>query len=231
MLFGVLIAMPRRAGFGLALAVIGATIMALQGSYNADFSSYVNGNIALLLGMYTGAIVMRITRSVGAEWATWRLVNHSRAAMGEAAVGHGAANRTRFATLMLDRIALIAPRLASIGPGSDIGRLDLLGGLRIGLNVVDLRRGRHELSAGGQTALNGLLAILGERFRTRYRAPTPVLLEHIDSTFRAIAPDPDCGGKRHVLVGLVGLRRGLFPEAPPPDLAMPEAPQPEPVAA
>ncbi|MBE7203630.1 MAG: FUSC family protein, partial [Parafilimonas terrae] len=111
---GTLISMPATTGRGLAIAANGATVLALQSTYGADFQSYVNSNLALLLGMYAGAIVMRLTRSVGAEWAIWRLIGSARGTIARAAERRGAEDRARFAGLMLDRLGLIAPRLAAL---------------------------------------------------------------------------------------------------------------------
>ncbi len=50
-LFGVLIARPSTAPIGMALGANGATLLALQSTYNADFESYANSSAAFMFGM------------------------------------------------------------------------------------------------------------------------------------------------------------------------------------
>ena len=231
LLFGVLISMPATMGIGMALAANGTTVLALQGSFSADFGAYVNSNMALLLGMYAAAIVTRLVRSAGAEWAVLRLVRAGRGSLAQAAVRRGRRDRARFAGLMLDRIGLAAPRLAALDPNSIIRAIDPLGGLRVGLNIVDLRRARHELPEPAVVAIDRVLDGLAAHYRKRPGARTPELLDRLDQALTAVTPVEDGPGKRDALLGLVGIRRVLFPDALPYAAAGPERPQPERVAA
>jgi uncharacterized membrane protein YccC len=231
LVFGVLIAMPATMGIGLALAANGSTIIALQGSFNADFAAYVNGNVALMLGMYVSAITMRIVRSVGAEWATWRLIGAGRSTLARAALGHGRQDRGRFAGLMLDRIGLIAPRLAALEPDSAVRGVDVLAGLRIGLNIVDLRRARRALPDDVAARIDDVLQALGKHYRGERRPADPGLLARIDEALATLPGAPEGAGKGDALLGLVGIRRGLFPDAPPYRAEEPTDPLPGLVAA
>jgi uncharacterized membrane protein YccC len=51
---GVLIAMPATTGGGRALTANGATLLALESSYAADFPSFVNSSLAFVLGLAAG---------------------------------------------------------------------------------------------------------------------------------------------------------------------------------
>ena len=143
---GTMIAMPATMGKGLAIAANGATVLALQSTYGADFQSYANSNLALLIGMYAAAIVTRLVRSVGAEWAIRRIIWAGRRTIAAAADRRRAENRAVFAGLLLDRLGLMAPRLAALDPNHGLHNRDILGHIRVGLNVVDLRRVRTALA-------------------------------------------------------------------------------------
>ena len=214
LLFGVLIAMPATVGIGLALAANGSTLIALQSSFNADFASYANSNIALLLGMYVSAVVMRIVRSVGAEWAIWRLINAGRSALAAAARRAGRGDRGRFAGLMVDRIGLMAPRLAALEPDVVVRDIDVLAGLRIGLNIVDLRAARHGLPQPALAQIDRVLRDLAEHYTGERRPPRPALLITLDDALHGVAALNDRSAKQVALLGLVGIRRGLFPDVP-----------------
>ena len=230
LLFGVLISMPRTMGIGLALAANGSTTLALQGAFNADFGSYANANLALMVGMYAAAIVTRLVRSAGAEWAIWRIVRAGRAAVALAARRRGRRDRARFAGLMLDRIGLLAPRLASIGPGSAAASLDPLGALRVGLNIVDLRRARHELPQAAVAGIDAALDGLARHYGKTFGSLSPELLTCIDDALRLVVCN-DGAGRRDALLGLVGIRRVLFRDALPYQGPVPDRPSPERAAA
>jgi len=73
-LFGILMARPATAFIGLALGIITATLLALQSTYSADFATFINSSVSLVIGMAVAAVVTRLMRSVGAEWSARRLM-------------------------------------------------------------------------------------------------------------------------------------------------------------
>ncbi|WP_131194937.1 FUSC family protein [Lichenihabitans psoromatis] len=232
LVIGALIARPTTMGIGLALAANGAAVLALQSNLgSSDFAAYVNPNLALLIGMYIGAIVMRLMRSVGAEWAIWRLIASARRTIVRAARHRGRHDRNRFIALMLDRIGLISPKLASLEPDTTLKTIDLLGGVRIGLNVIDLRRARHGLPQEAILAIDRLLDGLAHHYEGRRKPPAPTLLACVDHVLTILMSVDDGAGRRDALLGAVGVRRGLFPDAPPYRALLPDDPASERLAA
>ena len=186
LIVGVLIAMPRTMGKGLAIAANGATVLALQSTYGADFQSYINGNVALVLGMYAAAVVTGLVRSVGAEWAIRRIIWAGRRTIAAAADRRRAENRASFAGLLLDRLGLMAPRLASLDPNHSLRNRDILGHIRVGLNVVDLRRIRTALAPAAQQAVQELLKELARTYRTAFDLTDTDLIGPIDAALAAV---------------------------------------------
>ena len=227
---GVMMAMPGTSLKGLAIAANGSTLLALQGSYNADFASHVNGGAALVLGMVAAAVLTQITRSVGAEFSIRRLVRADAVTLARAARGRGRGDRADVARLMLDRLGLVGSRIGALPVGSGLVIADAVAAPRVGLNVVDLRRSRHGLDAGARRAVDQVLDRLAVQYgASRYgdsadRA-APTLLGDIDAALLAATDDgtagepTDAGGLerapawRDAVLGLVGLRRALFPAA------------------
>ena len=144
---------------------------------------------------------------------TWRTLA-SAATLAEAARGRGRADRARVAGLMLDRLSLAAPRLAALPAGEGAALRRALAAPRVGLNIVDLRGARRGLSEEARIAVDRLLDRLAGHFADHGAAPDPLVLGDLDEALRTVVARPEPAGREAVL-GLVGLRRALFPGSPP----------------
>ncbi|SFV03386.1 Uncharacterized membrane protein YccC [Methylobacterium sp. 174MFSha1.1] len=214
-LCGLLMTIPKTMPVGLALGVNGNALLAIQDRYTSEFGGYVNSGIALVGGIWLAAIVTRLVRSVGAEHGARRLVAASRADLARAARRRGHGDRAAFAHLMLDRLGLLVPRLAAAGPDSDLSRIDTLAALRVGMNLVSLRRARHGLPSGAVAPLDDALDGVAAHYEGPRGPASDDLLRRIDAGLAGVG-EAEGPGRRDALLGLVGLRRALFPEAPPP---------------
>lgn len=213
LVFGYLIARPATFFIGMLLAANTATLMALQQTYNADFASFANSSVAFFVGTEMSVISMQLIRSVGAEWSVRRLMRRGWIAIAEAAEQRGNRDRGVFAGLMLNRIGLLAPRLLALKT-SELNKVDNLRELRVGLNIVDLRRARHHLSQPTLLAMDAMLDELAVNFRKYQGGAMPEsLLANIDHALSEAVSERDTA-RADALIGLVGIRRGLFPEAP-----------------
>jgi uncharacterized membrane protein YccC len=211
---GLMMTRPKTAGAGVALAMNGAILLALQESYSADFGSFLNTGIALVGGLWLAALVTRIVRSIGSEQGALRLLRAGRATLAESAQQRGRGDRAVFAAVMLDRLSLLVPRLAAAAPDSPVRRVDSLAQLLTGINIVALRRARHALGTADVAAIDAVLDKVARHFRSATEAPPPDLLAGIDAALGAITLRAGEEGRNSALLGLAGLRRGLFPEAP-----------------
>ncbi|MCS3445899.1 MULTISPECIES: FUSC family protein [Bradyrhizobium] len=214
LLYGFLIARPKTAPIGMALAANTATLLALQSTYSADFASFANTSVAFFLGVVIAEIVTRIARGVGAEWIAKRLMTSSWQTLAVAAERRGHGDRAQFAGLMLHRLGLLVQRIAFISE-SDRRDADSLVQLRIGLNIIDLRRARYGLAALTVRAIDDMLDDLAAAFRAHAdEAMSAGLLTSVDAALSAVVKDPNERARDDALLGLVGIRRGLFPDAP-----------------
>ncbi|XYD12078.1 FUSC family protein (plasmid) [Methylobacterium sp. NMS12] len=212
---GVFMAQPRTAPLAMGAAVNGSAMIALQGSYTGDFAAFTNASVAVIVGMWVAAIVTRLVRSVGAGWSARRLRAVNRRSLARAAGRQGAQNGLELAALMLDRVGLIAPRLAALPSDDAEWTADLLAEVRVGINVVELRRDRRRLSEPARAAVEALLAALSGHFGAEPDRPAPGLLDTVDGALDAVSRDARQAPGRAALMALVGIRRGLFPDAPP----------------
>ncbi|OKO89912.1 fusaric acid transporter [Bradyrhizobium sp. NAS80.1] len=214
LLYGLLIARPATAGTGMALAANTATLLALQTTYNADFASYANSAVAFFVGVVIAELVTRIARGVGAEWVANRLVLSNWKTLAVAAERRGKRDRAEFAGLMLHRLGLLVQRIAFLSE-SDRRDTDSLVQLRIGLNIIDLRRARYGLAAKTISVIDDMLDELAAACRNYAGVGMPAeLLRHVDLALAQAVKDPNESAREDALIGLVGIRRGLFPDAP-----------------
>jgi uncharacterized membrane protein YccC len=214
-LFGILIARPTTTLIGMALGIITATLLALQSTYGGDFAALINSGVSLVIGMAAAAVGTKLMRSVGAEWSARRLMRTNWSALALAAERRGKHDRAAFAGVMLNRVGLLAQRLAVI-PDNCLRDVDGFSELRVGLNIIDLRRARHGLTPGTLRAMDGMLERLALSCRQHTGGPMPPdLLARIDLALTEAMTEPADDAREDALIGLVGIRRGLFPNARP----------------
>ena len=217
LVLGVLIARP--ATFGRAMPVLFGICgtLALQDTNTADAASFINSTLAQLAGLALAVLMMAVLRSVSAGWTARRLL---RAGWGEITrIGDGrqAPSVPEFSARMVDRIALLTPRLALAGAQDDLQAADALTDLRIGLNMTQLLALRGELGRS-QAALWALLEHLSRHFAARPGVDAVEdahLLASIDNALRSVSAAGNSEARRDALAALAGIRRDLFPQALP----------------
>lgn len=213
LIFGLLMARPATGFIGMALAVTTSTLLALQSTYVAEFQSFANSSIAFLLGMAMAAVVTRLGRTVGAEWIAQRLMRTSWTSLAVTAERRGQNDRAAFAGLMIDRLGLLTQRVAAMDEAdrSDVANLSLL---RVGLNIIDLRRARRLLAPATLEAIDSMLTALAIAARNHVGGAMPRdLLERIDLALARAVEEPAGKPREDALIGITGIRRGLFPHA------------------
>jgi uncharacterized membrane protein YccC len=217
---GLMLSRPKLFLPGMVMAANFASLLSIQNDYVADFTRYVNSSISSVLGLLFALVMTRLFRSVGAEWSARRLVRQGWALLAAAAEGRGRQDRDRFMVRMLDLLGLLAPRLAALPADSDIGGVDMLDEVRMGLNILNLRRARSALPALHTQALDRLLADVAAHYRARRRAGRPVpapqeLKAALDAALSQLGTRAPGEARDQALLGLIGLRFGLFaPERP-----------------
>jgi uncharacterized membrane protein YccC len=226
LLLGALMSLPATARAAGPVTFTAATELALSSSYAADFAAYLNQAVAAIVGLAVTACIVRIVRSVGAEWTVARLLRANRADIAAAARGHLPAGRLAFLTLALDRLSLVVPRLAATAEGADRAGLRAMTDLRVGVNVVDLSHDADTLPAAARAAVQAALRGIAAQYAQHRRPPPPELLRQIDAAIAAVAGS-EARDIRDPILRLVGIRRGLFPDWPrfTPE-TRPEAPPP-----
>jgi uncharacterized membrane protein YccC len=215
LILGLLASMPSTARAGGPIAFIAATQLALSSSYNADFASYANSSAAAIVGLGATAIIIGIFRSVSAEWTAWRLLRRNRVEVANIAANRSPADLDVFAALMLDRLSLVVPRLALGTNSADDSAASALADIRVGVNIIGLQRDTPHLPDQLRRAVRRMLDAIAAHYRRRnLNRADAALLGTIDRAIAIAIQDPATMTKE-LLLQLGGIRRGLFPNAPP----------------
>ena len=227
-LFGWIAGRPATARIGSLLANFTSVQLALQPSYAADFASFANSSIALMLGVGLTGVICGIVRFLGTGWIARRLLLSNRATLAAVAARKSWQDRVAVASLMQHRLALLAQRIAAVPAEarSDAANLRLL---RTALNIIDVRQASLGLSLPARAAIEALLARLASIFATRSAGQLPDdVLGQLDSTIPFTLQEPASEARNQALIALAGIRSGLFPEAP---AYQPLPPEPREIAA
>ncbi|WP_072377273.1 FUSC family protein [Hyphomicrobium sp. NDB2Meth4] len=209
---GLFMAQPRTAVFATGVAVNGTSMIAIQNGAVGEFTPFANSAIAVLVGIWTAAIVIRLVRSVGAAWSAHRLRDVNRRDLILSASHGGRSHGLELAALMLDRVGLMAPRLAALPPEDAEWTKELLAEVRSGINIVELRRVRALLPPRAEAAVESVLVDVARHFRANLEGGDAALVTTIDAAIGRVLEERQTPSVHEALMGLVGLRRGLFPE-------------------
>lgn len=216
LLMGVLMAKPRTAGFGLGIVLGFPQTVGLNASYVGNFAGALNGAIAQTVGIGFALVSIGLFQAIGTEDRAGRLM---RAAWRDVARRASGRERdgARWTGRMLDRIGLLAPRLASSGAGAADPLFGALIDLRVGFVLGELDALRRQLSPAALAPVAALLGGAARHFAARrpgqVAASDTELLRLIDGGVDAVGREPGGDARRRALVALVSLRRNLFPDA------------------
>ena len=202
-------AIPAYAPIGLALALAFCIEMSLQTSYTADLANIINSNSAFVLGGVVGLTVTRLMRVIGTQASARRLIRATYRDLASLADGHALPTRERWASRMLDRVALLLYRQPRFEPRPQHEFADALEDLRLGVNMIETQSIAPSMSQSAQEALAAMFAGLAPHFRALARGRVPPfnsdLLQKVDIAINEVAA---CTAATHACVAaVVGLRR------------------------
>jgi len=217
LVLGVLIARPATMGPAMAFLFGITGALALHDTQTADLVSFVNSMLAQVAGIVAAAVCTRLFRTISADRSALRLLRASWKELAELGRADSVGNITvtEISARMLDRLALLSPRLAVARGNADLQGADALADLRVGLNMTQLLRTQPVLDRAGLD-VRPLLRTLSAFFESRRRPtqrPSPELLERLDGMLRAACALHASSEQRDAVAALGGLRRDLYPGA------------------
>jgi len=212
---GCYMARPATMGSALALLFGVAGTLALHDTSNVDLAVFFNSMLGQIVGIVVAARVTRLVRSVGAEWSARRIQRAIWRELAELAAARNAPANADHTVRMLDRIGLLAPRVAlASADDPNLVTNDALRDLRVGIDIAGLQSSRSQLPPQSVGAvLAGIASFFRHRSAGRTSAWPTALLDDIDHSLAAALKTPQHSG-RGAVAALVGLRRNIFPHAP-----------------
>jgi uncharacterized membrane protein YccC len=161
---GLFLSAPATAPLALPVIFVGGGLISISNAMTYDFAGFLNNFLSYMAGIWIGGIALRLLRPLGTEWLVRRL---TRGMMGDLARTAGSAtleSRIAFESRMFDRINALLMRL---DPMVDAQRVVMQGGfaaLRVGLNILALRRYRAALPRAAAPAVRRALDAVAEHF-------------------------------------------------------------------
>ncbi|HGH4642162.1 TPA: FUSC family protein [Enterobacter asburiae] len=171
LLAGSLQARPPTTFMAMGITLTLPILCELGAHYSGDFAVAVNTAIALFAATGFAVISMSLLQTVQADGAITRLLNLCQRDIRRSVKGTLRVDETQWINLMMDRTALLLPRLQRSARAPEQALDRLLHALRLGLSVMHLRRsdappGRevdalfHRINAADRNALRERIATL-----------------------------------------------------------------------
>jgi uncharacterized membrane protein YccC len=219
LVLGGLIARPSAGLQAMAMFFGFSGTLALHDTQTADLVSFLDSTLAQVIGVAAAAIVAALLRRISVDTSARRIQAASwRELAALAGAGH-APVQYAFNARMLDRIGLLQLRLGLARTKDDRLAETALADLRVGNDIIDLQRVRGDLALANARIV-AVLVELRRFFRSRARGraaeKSPAFLTRIDRALGSVGAEiGNPTARTHAIVALVGIRRALFPEAPP----------------
>jgi uncharacterized membrane protein YccC len=216
LLLGAMLASPRWGGIALPVLLGLGSPALISNRYVPEFATFINGALAQLTGVWFAIVMARLLRAAGSDMTVRRIVRAGWRDIAQRANRSSPPDVRGWINRMLDRVALLAPRLSTRGESARL--FDVLRDLRTGLSIAELRQLRLSLEPSSEP-LTPVLVDVADHYRTLDpAAPQPAsarLLDHIDGAITDLGHHPRPEVRREAVLGLVSLRRNLFPAAHP----------------
>jgi len=214
---GMFLARPATLLVTLGALLGGLNTVGLNDRFGGGFDQFMNGAIAQLIGTLFAVVTVGLFQTIGAQTSARRLLRAGWRELATRADSAGRPDTAGWIARMLDRIGLLAPRLALQGEDPGKPLLDALTDLRVGVAVGELRQLRIDGPVDEAAMITPVLRGVGTHYRAlrpnQPAPPEPDLLAGID---RALAGFASSMPERHrtSVLALTSLRRNLFPSAP-----------------
>ena len=181
---GMLMPAPRIGAAGLLLCINFLTLLGLSDRASLDFAGAVNNSLATLAGIALAVLLFQLTRPFGVRWMAQRFVSGIMADLARMASDPDL-SQAEFESRMFDRINGLFSRLDHAAPGDRPILHGSLASLRVGHNIMILRRLSGELPPPASRAVAAALAALGVHFGRAWRRRSASGPEALASLTRA----------------------------------------------
>ncbi|MDR0934287.1 MAG: FUSC family protein [Burkholderiaceae bacterium] len=210
---GIYIGRPATAGAYLIMLMAVVGLLMLYDFGQADMTSYINGQIAQLVGIGVGLFVVRILRNVDLERIIRRITRSGWEDIARMARTMRPVSVAVTAVRMIDRVNLLAPRLAAVESQKGPLSLGLMEDIRVSVNLTFLLDSQEFLAENGMSSADFMTA-LADYFNAKLKQAQGdgrALLIQLDRLLYQICALPSSEGKNRVMAALAGIRKDIFP--------------------
>jgi uncharacterized membrane protein YccC len=215
---GILFGQPQHALKALAMALGFSAGLALQPTFISSFPAFMNAYIALLVGCVFGLVGMNLARVLPVQSVIRRILRAGWKELALLTATPLPPVRRAWASLMLDRVGLLLPRLARAPIDQEGELIDALNDLRLGVGIIELRRLGADADHIAEGEIKHILVALGAYFRCRARGQPAALpadvVAALDAVIAAVLHMGTPADRYSGVVAAIGLRRNLAPGAP-----------------
>jgi len=215
---GLLLTQPKYRLSALASAVGFSAGLALQPTFLSDFATFANAYTAVIVGTLMGLICLSLFRVIPVNLVIRRILRAGWRDLANLTISLTIPQREVWASRMLDRVGLLIPRFAQAGPNSEWELVDLLTDLRLGVSLIELRHLQDTANATDRRHIERILAIAHRHFQNlakrQRRALPQAEIAALDSSMAGLLRMARAVDRHAGIVAAVGLRRGMFPQAP-----------------
>lgn len=211
----------RPATAAIALPMLAGLIIELDllARYQGDFSVFMNTASAQIVGIAIAVIVARLFRAVGVSWVARRMIHASWRDIATLAGSQQRLETGAWTARAVDRLGQIAARMTLTGPSDPLRGFNGLAELRLGRNLLHLRRATGAAKPSARRAMAQVLeeiaALFTARHKRRAALPPPASFLHaIDTALDEAGGISDARLRHQAVLALVGMRCNLFPTAP-----------------
>lgn len=174
LLAGSLQARPPTTFMAMGITLTLPILCELGARYSGDFAVAANTAIALFAATGFAVVTMSLLQTVQADAAIARLLSLCQRDIRRSVKGTLRVDETHWINLMMDRTALLLPRLQRSEHAPELALDRLLHALRLGLSVMHLRRG--DIPPGGE--MDGLFHQINTADRSPLRERIADIIEH-----------------------------------------------------
>lgn len=216
---GYLQADPRRSARALPMFSCFIVAMGFLDRFEADFATFLNTGLAQVGGIVATLIVTKMFRSADVTWTAGRIIRSNWRDLESLADIRRRFEPASWTAQATDRLGQIAARMAMASSADALHAADGLADLRIGRNLISIRRALAATPHDTRSALGRVLSGVSPLFRTRRLRGAPIpppesLLATIDAAIGAMLASR-VEVRHDALLALVGIRCNLFPAARP----------------
>ncbi|SFA80117.1 Uncharacterized membrane protein YccC [Rhizobium sp. NFR07] len=214
---GLLAAKPQTFLIGMSIGTSLPNMLGLPARPTFDAASFINSNISMIAGMLLALVVTVLVKTVGTEWSARRLLRAGWSDIREVARADAATDFTRLLHKMLDRLALLSPRINALPRSSHVHGEDILRDLRAGFNLIELQRAMASITAEQQALVGRVVEEMAAYYDHKVRSAAPIfpdtrLLKALDQCLDLLV-DARSGAAADASRACAALRYTLFPLA------------------